>query len=165
MQKTLKIGVNDICPCGSLKKYKKCCKNEDVQIKLEKNIELDQLSMTGHPVSDDLIQKFIDMFKNKNIEAIDVTNFLTSHTFARIQLNNKTRHVLVISKKHEENKFVFDTLKCDPSDDFLVMFKNEYRAFNSSSEFEQGCKVVSNMIDPTPAPRVKSTYFNPWKYV
>jgi hypothetical protein len=25
-QKALKIGVNDPCPCGSGKKYKKCCK-------------------------------------------------------------------------------------------------------------------------------------------
>lgn len=25
IRKTMKIGVNDPCPCGSLKKYKKCC--------------------------------------------------------------------------------------------------------------------------------------------
>ena len=31
----VKIGSNEHCPCGSMKKYKKCCRNRDENLKLE----------------------------------------------------------------------------------------------------------------------------------
>ena len=30
VRKTVKIGPNDPCPCGSGKKYKKCCRDKDL---------------------------------------------------------------------------------------------------------------------------------------
>ena len=35
VRKTSKVGPNDPCPCGSGKKYKKCCRDKDIASGLE----------------------------------------------------------------------------------------------------------------------------------
>ena len=35
VKKTAKIGPNDPCPCGSGKKYKKCCRDKDIATGME----------------------------------------------------------------------------------------------------------------------------------
>ena len=38
-----KIGRNDPCPCGSMKKYKKCCIDKDTSQEVETNTFLQPL--------------------------------------------------------------------------------------------------------------------------
>ena len=35
VKKTSKVGPNDPCPCGSGKKYKKCCRDKDIAAGME----------------------------------------------------------------------------------------------------------------------------------
>lgn len=92
----MKISVNSLCPCGSLKKYKKCCKIFHDNIKKPSNaLELmkSRFSAYAFEQSEYIIKttykdnpdfstnisvwkEEIEMFsKNKNFEKLEILNF------------------------------------------------------------------------------------------
>ena len=93
----MKFSPNDICPCGSLKKYKKCCKPFHDKITFPKTaLELmksrfsafavliaDYIIFTTHENNSDYIsdlkswnQDIMNFSKNKRFERLEILDFI-----------------------------------------------------------------------------------------
>ncbi|CAM3843567.1 YecA family protein [Mesobacillus zeae] len=78
----MNIGRNDQCPCGSGKKYKKCCMNKVVSLNTVIGPELDQLQeqlfdYIGKNDPDTIYQKLADKTTLSQIENTEVERFVS----------------------------------------------------------------------------------------
>jgi len=82
-----KIGRNDICPCGSGLKYKRCCMEKDkleINVIKDKNIPLNDIN-SGTILSTNIIPKGETFFKSKE----DIFNSIIHEGFTpRVEREN-----------------------------------------------------------------------------
>ena len=133
----IKLGRNDICNCGSNKKYKKCCegKAEEKYIK-------------GQLTSSEKIQTTIDAFKimYENHKVIDVSNDLTELNYKKYQLKNYNEKIIMLAEKNSTNEKVFETRVRGNTSDIIVMYKGSYRTL-PFDDLGDLIKSVCEMID------------------
>lgn len=102
----MKINRNDPCPCGSGKKYKKCC--------LEKHQSYDQ--------PEDVVETFTDirqLLASKEFSSLDEVNaFLATHMTQRNQLPKKDFDGLSSEQMHRFLHFPFES-------DTLIVFPKQ----------------------------------------
>ncbi len=124
-----KIGRNDICKCGSGKKYKKCCE----LLMKENKFTLGQL------VSSEKCKNILDYFNNNekysNYRFIDITDDLTPENYREYQIKNYNHNIVMIAEKKNNNAGVF--LERDKDDwkinDIILMRGGSYRIVNSEN--------------------------------
>ncbi len=140
----VKIGRNDLCHCGSNKKYKKCCENNDMNNKkVEKN-----KYFTGQSVSSEIINDCKEIFKEdyETYNVIDITDDISLDTYRSYQVNNYNQNVIMLAERTEKNSYFFDA-KCGSLDDnMIVMYKGSYRIFNQNN-FLQVYESIQKMIN------------------
>lgn len=116
----VKIGRNDLCSCGSQKKYKKCC-----QIKTN--------SLLGDNQTSDKLQVIIEYLQNlnPNLSYINITNQLTIKTYQSFQLKIINTNIVMIAEKTQFNQLVFFDKEESSDTDILIMYHGGYRSLNS----------------------------------
>lgn len=135
MLKVVKLGRNDICDCGSGKKFKKCCNGVN---KFE----------IGQKVSTDKIKTCIDAFKimYDTYTIIDISDDLTESNYQKYQIKNYNANVIMLAEKNIINDNVFKTRVRDNSSDIIVMYHGSYRTF-SFDDLEDLMPSICSMID------------------
>jgi hypothetical protein len=124
-----KIGRNDICKCGSGKKYKKCCE----VLMRETKYTLGQI------ISSDKCRQLLNYFneqdKYKDYRFIDITDDLTPESYREYQMKNYNNNIVMIAERKENNLGVF--LERDKEDfrenDIILMRGGSYRIINSEN--------------------------------
>ncbi len=128
-EKKEKIGRNDICKCGSGKKYKKCC---EVLIKETKYT-------LGQMVSSEKCNYVLNYLNEQEIyqkyRFIDITDDLTTENYREYQMKNYNHNIVMIAEKKENNMGVF--LERDKEDlvtnDIILLYAGSYRIINSEN--------------------------------
>ena len=89
----MKVSVNDFCPCGSTKKYKKCCKTFHDNISIPKTaLELMKSRYCAYAVSNANYiistshEKNIDFSTDLNSWQKDILSFCTNTKFERLEI-------------------------------------------------------------------------------
>jgi hypothetical protein len=124
-----KIGRNDVCNCGSEKKYKKCCGAVMRETKFT----------TGQSISSEKCKTILNYLneeeKYKQYRFIDITDDLTPANYREYQIKNYNNNIVMIAEKKENNIGVF--LERDKDDlvtnDMILLHAGSYRIINSSN--------------------------------
>jgi hypothetical protein len=116
-----KIGRNNVCTCGSGKKYKKCC---DL-IKLNPYIIGEEPSDKLKPIIE-YLQKL-----NSSLTYINITNHLTVQSYRDYQIKNLNSNIVMIAEKTSINQIVFFDKEESSDTDILLMYHGGYRSLNS----------------------------------
>jgi hypothetical protein len=128
-EKERKIGRNDICLCGSGKKYKKCCEI----LKTETKFTLGQ--MVSNEKCKNILNYFNEQEKYKHYRFIDITDDLTPENYREYQIKNYNNNIVMIAEKKENNLGVF--LERDneefTSNDMIILRAGSYRVINSEN--------------------------------
>jgi hypothetical protein len=95
-EKVIKVGRNDPCPCGSGKKYKKCCINKESEKKSDPLKELDLPMATHFPLSESDVDGFYTIWTR----LVDFSNRLYCDMY-----DLKYKKVYI---KDEHNKYTFN---------------------------------------------------------
>jgi hypothetical protein len=122
-----KIGRNDICYCGSGKKYKKCCKNNDDNLEPQSQYmpsELMDLSITH------LQENF------PNITFINVSDILNRQSYRQLQLKHMTDNVCQVAERINKNEGVFKERTLIEYD-LIVMYRGAYRVLYGGNNILQ----------------------------
>lgn len=89
----MKVSVNDFCPCGSTKKYKKCCKTFHDNISIPKTaLELMKSRYCAYAVSNANYiistshEKNIDFSTDLNSWQKDILSFCTNTKFEKLEI-------------------------------------------------------------------------------
>ncbi len=116
-----KIKVNDICPCGSNKKYKKCCMIADIT---------DELQTNTYTQSDELTDA-IDILKQHfpEIDFVNVSTQLNTQTYRQLQINHINDNVCQVAERIKTNDKVFKERDKSEAGDYnlLLMYRGGYR--------------------------------------
>jgi SEC-C motif len=118
-----KIGRNDVCSCGSGKKYKKCCELNNIN---PYTIGETEISDKLKPVMEYLHQL------NPNLTYINITNHLTIQSYREYQLKNMNTNIVMIAEKTQHNQIVFFDKEESSDTDVLLMYHGGYRSIHSS---------------------------------
>jgi hypothetical protein len=110
-----KIGRNDMCLCGSNKKYKKCC--------LLKEEQEDKEDKEVHSIVQYLRVEF------PTHKVIDITNKLTVETYRPLQIQHYSDNVIQFAEKNELNASVFLTRVPLDTYDIMILYHGSYRTF------------------------------------
>lgn len=108
----MKAGRNDPCPCGSDKKYKKCCMNKDEELarhahKIEKDREIQAKAqrasdLDAHEDSDDDTNEDLEIGTKKSLKKRPSRKTRNWQSGVRASMNSKrriTRESSLYSKK------------------------------------------------------------------
>lgn len=128
----VKVKVNDMCHCGSNKKYKKCCLLSDQSKQIKENIYKQSEELTTA----------INILKLNfpDIEFKNVTTKLNTQTYEPMQINHFKDNVCQVAERIKTNERVFldrqramyashkerDTSEEDDFD-LLLMYQGAYR--------------------------------------
>jgi hypothetical protein len=116
-----KIGRNDLCHCGSGKKFKKCCINVEPVTKFN----------TGQEISSDKInivkQRLQSDFPNHKV--IDISDDLYDGNYKEYQLKNFSKNIIMVAEKNGFNSSVFAERVNNYQSDIIVMYNGSYRTF------------------------------------
>jgi hypothetical protein len=117
-----KIGRNDICDCGSGKKYKKCCELKNINP-----------YVTGEAEISDKLKPIIEYLQKlkPNLNYINITNSLTVQTYRDYQIKNLNTNIVMIAEKTPKNQIVFFDKEESSDTDVLLMYHGGYRSLNS----------------------------------
>ncbi len=116
-----KTKVNDMCHCGSNKKYKKCCLMADQNKKLEEN---------SYEQSEDMSRSIEILEENfPNIEFKNVSDKLNRQTYQKLQINHIKDNICQLAERIKCNEGVFkDRDNSEEGDyNFLIMYRGAYR--------------------------------------
>lgn len=118
-----RIGRNDLCPCNSLKKYKKCC-----FLKPQFNYEIGQEVSTEHIIKlkDLLIKKFT---KHK---IIDISNTINNNNYINYLKKNYYNKIIMLVQRNDYNNDIFIDKIHNNLDDIMILYKGGYRIINSN---------------------------------
>ena len=139
-----KTGRNDICPCNSGKKYKKCCENTDMQKKANENEKYSK----GQPESSEILSdiKALILEDYEDHKAIDVTNDISIENYKTYQVRNYSEKIIMLAERTEKNSDFFTMKAGKVDDDFIVMYRGSYRIFNQN-EFLSVYESIQKMIN------------------
>ncbi|MFM9825828.1 YecA family protein [Flavobacterium sp.] len=131
-----KIGRNDPCPCGSVKKYKKCCINSDKELEFaqpksnkreNKTFEFIETN-NSHP----LLNLIIDLQMQPNNHGKNVRmEELATHIVTN--LNSNPNGNLKLFKQHLDREFASNYMEDIPENLFsenIVFYGGNYTAFS-----------------------------------
>jgi len=126
-----KVGVNDLCPCGSQKKYKKCCmKNDSIKKQLS-----DEIYMSGQDTSTDKMIEVLDFYKSlfPKYSLIDITSYLNKDNYKTFLVKNYSNKTIMFAEKTGKNEEFFNS-KSDSEDvDIIIMFAGGYKVIDSEN--------------------------------
>ena len=139
-----KTGRNDICPCNSGKKYKKCCENTDMQKKATEN----EKYSIGQPESSEILSdiKSLILEDYEDHKAIDVTNDISIENYKTYQVRNYSEKIIILAERTEKNSDFFTMKAGKVDDDFIVMYRGSYRIFNQN-DFLSVYESIQKMIN------------------
>ena len=139
-----KTGRNDICPCNSGKKYKKCCENTDMQKKATEN----EKYSIGQPESSEILSdiKSLILEDYEDHKAIDVTNDISIENYKTYQVRNYSEKIIMLAERTEKNSDFFTMKAGKVDDDFIVMYRGSYRIFNQN-DFLSVYESIQKMIN------------------
>lgn len=147
-----KLGRNDPCVCGSGKKFKKCCIDRLERIEKQKQEQLKQTYISGHPIENEHLKYIHDWFKQQpeyaDFNVIDVSNVLTPDNYRTIQTehyHSAHGNTIILAYRNEQNEAVF-TKRSPTYTNVLVMFKGAYQIFTDFS-FGNITDQIRKMID------------------
>ncbi len=125
-----KLGVNDICSCGSQKKYKKCClKNIILDKKIDSN-----LYFVGQDVSSDKMNIVLDHYKAlfPKYSLFDITNNLNENNYKTYLIKNYNNKSIMFAEKTVTNNDFFNFKSNSDQDvDIIIMYGGGYKIINS----------------------------------
>jgi hypothetical protein len=81
-----KIGVNDPCPCGSLKKYKKCCLKKDEQLEnkyFQNDLNFNDIFNDEEYIKN--VNQSIDNYIDEFLNFEDVDKYSTEEIFSKLE--------------------------------------------------------------------------------
>lgn len=128
-----KLGMNDLCFCGSKKKYKKCC------LSSMRTLELDKINKfnNGHKYSSENMtlcaEYFAEIYPDHKV--IDISNYLTIDTYKPYQINHYTNKTIMLVERNSVNQYVFDSKGISLTSegkpiDMMMMYRGSYRLFS-----------------------------------
>jgi len=130
-----KVGVNDLCSCGSQKKYKKCCLKNDESIK-----QLDeQIYFSGQETSTNKMCEVMDHYKLlfPKYCLINITDYLTKDNYKNFLIKNYSNKTLMFAEKTEKNGEFFNSKSDSKSDsedvNIIIMFAGGYKVIDSNN--------------------------------
>ena len=126
-----KVGVNDLCPCGSQKKYKKCCMLND---KIKKQLS-DEIYMTGQESSTDKMYEVLDYYKRlfPKYCLIDITLYLDKDNYKTFLVKNYSNKTIMFAEKTENNQEFFNSKSDSEDNDIMIMFAGGYKVVDSEN--------------------------------
>lgn len=134
-----KMGRNDICNCGSGKKYKKCCLSAFEDAKQITNkyepTELMELSMEH-------LQKHFP-----HLTFINVTDILNSKSYQTLQMKHMKDDVCQVAERIQKNERVFK--ERDPHGnnyDLILMYRGAYRILYGGNNIQQYTMSLSSFF-------------------
>ena len=143
-----KIGRNDLCPCNSGKKYKKCCENTDMQKKIIDNEKYSK----GQPESSEILSdiKALILEDYEDHIAIDITDDISIDNYKTYQVRNYSANIIMLAERTEKNSDFFIMKAGKADDDFIVMYRGSYRIFNRNdflSVYESVQKMINTRLE------------------
>ena len=132
-----KVGVNEPCPCGSGRKYKKCCIGEQQiigkngSVIIIGNSKKESKFSTGQATSSDKVLDIMEKLQKKypNHRIIDITDDLNVGNYKQYQIKNYSSNIIMVAEKIPSNLGVFaERINMDESD-ILVMYHGSFRSF------------------------------------
>ena len=123
-----KVGVNDLCPCGSQKKYKKCCMKND---KIKKQLS-DEIYMTGQESSTDKMYEVLDYYKRlfPKYCLIDITSYLDKDNYKTFLVKNYSNKTIMFAEKTENNEEFFNSKSDSEDNDIIIMYAGGYKVID-----------------------------------
>lgn len=126
-----KVGVNDYCPCGSQKKYKKCCMVND---KIKKQLS-DEIYMSGQETSSDKMYEVLDYYKKlfPKLSLIDITSYLDKDNYKTFLVKNYSNKIIMFAEKTENNEEFFNSKSDSEDNDIMIMYAGGYKVIDSEN--------------------------------
>lgn len=126
-----KVGVNDHCPCGSQKKYKKCCMVND---KIKKQLS-DEIYMSGQDISSDKMYEVLDYYKKlfPKLSLIDITSYLDKDNYKTFLVKNYSNKIIMFAEKTENNEEFFNSKSDSEDNDIIIMYAGGYKVIDSEN--------------------------------
>lgn len=123
-----KIGRNERCPCGSNKKYKKCCIGKDI----EKKDALRTRIIYGDEYASPEMENLADQLKERfpDHEVIDVSKVMDDDTYRPLQMQHYKKKTIMIALRNETNDTVFHS-RCPAEVNKMVLYRGAYQCLNS----------------------------------
>ncbi len=147
----MKIGPNEPCPCGSGKKYKKCCWNKEFVLK-KVTRELDNLYASLKGYNNELLHKA----NSKNYEGANFTDAIdlaiTSNALSLIKGILQNNHYSITNALNLRNLIECYALlemdkKGDISDTQKLLFVEQYKLIEYESYAKGGTDKYKSMLD------------------
>jgi hypothetical protein len=134
-----KIGRNDVCKCGSGKKYKKCCINADIDYENNQR----QRIIYGDEYGSEELKELAKFFKEAypTHDVIDVSKVADTTTYKPLQLQHYKKNVIMLLEKNETNKGIFEE-RCPDHINIMVLYRGAYECITDNS-----IDPVCDMID------------------
>ncbi len=140
-EEVIKVGRNDLCPCGSGKKYKKCCMNKKDEKKVNPLDELDLPMATHFPLSDSDINNFYAIWTR----LIDFTN--------RLYCNMHGKKYKKFQSRDKNGKYSFNS---EIMEDNYYLHLREFLLTNFN-------RIIDNFIDSTRVSKANQEVLQEWK--
>ncbi len=147
----MKIGMNDPCPCGSGKKYKKCCWNREFYVKKRKR-DLDNLYALLKGYNDNLLKKAnLENYTGANFsDAIDLT--ITSNALSLIKGIFQNNHYSITNALNLRNLIECYALICmdergDISDTKKLLFVQQYKLIEHETYSKGDSEKFKSLLD------------------
>lgn len=146
--KTKKIGRNDVCSCGSGKKYKFCCLNKKAEVAFPR---VDIFNNDQQRPSSQRIltckQAFSAVFPA--VKIIDISDTLTGFSYKPFQERNLEKNIIMLAEKQPNNQSVFERRGAF-EEDIIVMIRGSYRVFkfeDLAKVFDSICDLIAHRLD------------------
>lgn len=138
-----KIGRNDPCPCGSGKKYKKCCIDKDLDTDLE-SLYLKQLEYTKKLNCIERCNKIIEI--GKNILEHEKKEIFITGTYTNISLAYRVRYYLTndIAELNQAKYYCEKALELKPTNQSAL--KIMYGIALNLKEYDEAAKALEKFF-------------------
>ena len=170
----MKIGMNDPCPCGSGKKYKKCCwgKEYDYKIELKKAMREFEEFYRGFK-SNEKLKSFSDLdslyaslksYNNELLEKANAPYYIGANFYDSMELAITSNAISLIKGIFQANYYsitnalnlrnliecftlLFMEEKGDISDEQKLLFVEQYKIIEYESYAKDDCDKYKDMLD------------------
>jgi hypothetical protein len=118
-----KVGRNELCKCGSNKKYKNCCINKDIEYQ---NTQRQRL-IYGDEYGSEELKELATVLKDNypDHEVIDVSKVADESTYKPLQLQHYTKKVIMLLEKNDINKKIFEE-RCPEHITVMVLYRGAF---------------------------------------
>ena len=131
----MNVGRNELCPCGSGKKYKKCCMNKQTNVKINKKIQIREKEFNTEMITD---------FFN-NFQKLMLKNKPHIKKYERIR---KLHGEIIDSmmKYNDSGKFEFEFLAGISEEEFLNNPNLKIIDSNFDTTTQLGAQAIGNVL-------------------